>query len=115
MLPNPVDALGGFVAQVVAAKVAAEERHEWHRIAVDGVTRMNHRLNWSTEAATSFFQSCGLSALIRLGITNSFVRGWVLGSGLSANRDLYTFLKGYKYISAYAILHRQMTPSPEIW
>ena len=39
-----------------------------------GAKRMNHWLNWSTEAAMSFFQRCGLSALIRLGMGDPFVQ-----------------------------------------
>ena len=34
MLPDPIDALGGFVAQVVTAKVTAEKQHEWHSVAI---------------------------------------------------------------------------------
>src|SRR3990172_12715354 len=34
MLPDPINTLGGFVAQVVAAKVAAEEQHERHVFAI---------------------------------------------------------------------------------
>jgi hypothetical protein len=34
MLPDPINALGGFVAQVVAAKVAAEKQHERHGFAI---------------------------------------------------------------------------------
>src|SRR5262249_31908356 len=42
------------------------ERNAW------GANRMNHWLNWSTEAATSAFQRCGLSALILTGAMRSF-------------------------------------------
>ena len=45
-----------------------------------GAKRMNHWLNWSTEAAMSAFQRCGLSALIRLAIMIPFVhRYWAFG------------------------------------
>ena len=34
MLPDPIDALGSFVAQVVTTKVATEKQHERHGFAI---------------------------------------------------------------------------------
>jgi len=51
----------------VVSKAALTSSVAWMRVVRNaaGAYWMNHWLNWSTEAAISAFQRCGLSALIR--------------------------------------------------
>src|SRR5437867_3272368 len=41
MLPHPVNALGGLIAQVVTAEIAAEKKNEAHFFAVNSFKLMN--------------------------------------------------------------------------